>query len=78
MLEPKIAKKGPYVIKEQPGEVYWCSCGYSKKQPYCDGSHNGTDFLPIKVIVKNEGEVAWCGCKQSSNKPYCDGAHSKL
>lgn len=78
MSEPKIAQKAPYVIKEQPGKIYWCSCGDSKKQPYCDGSHQGTSFQPMEVTIEKEEEIAWCGCKRSANKPYCDGAHSKL
>lgn len=78
MSEPKIAQKTPYVIKEQPGKIHWCSCGNSKKQPYCDGSHQGTEFQPMEVTIEKEGEIAWCGCKRSANKPYCDGAHSKL
>ncbi len=78
MSEPTIAQKAPYVLEEKPGKVYWCSCGDSKKQPYCDGSHQGTEFQPMEVTIEKEGKVAWCGCKRSVNKPYCDGAHSKL
>jgi CDGSH-type Zn-finger protein len=78
MTEPKIPQKAPYVIKEQPREVFWCACGQSNNQPYCDGSHQGTEFQPMAVKVEKEGVKAWCGCKHSGNKPYSDGTHSKL
>jgi len=78
MAEPKIAQKGHYVKDEKPGDDLWCACGESSNQPYCDGSHKGTEFQPIKVSIDKEKKVAWCGCKRSSNNPYCDGTHTKL
>lgn len=74
----KIAQKSPYVLDEKPGKKAWCSCGLSRKQPYCDGSHKGTGFQPVVVEIAKEGKVAWCGCKHTQNPPYCDGTHSKL
>lgn len=76
--EPQIPQKSPYVIEEEPGVKWWCSCGRSKNQPYCDGSHAGTDLTPIQVEIKEAKKIAWCGCKQSGNNPYCDGTHAKL
>ena len=79
MSEPTIAQKAPYVLEMKAGDkVAWCACGDSKGQPYCDGSHQGTDFKPTIVTIEKDGNVAWCGCKKSTTKPYCDGTHSKL
>lgn len=73
-----IAQRGPYILDMEPGIYYWCRCGRSKTQPFCDGSHTGTDFSPIEVVIKDKGKVAWCGCKHSKKAPYCDGSHSRL
>jgi len=78
METPKIAKKGPYVLAVDASSFYWCSCGKSNNQPYCDGSHKGSEFSPIKVEISEPKTVAWCGCKKSSNPPFCDGSHAKL
>lgn len=78
MDKPKIAQKMPYVLDMEPGKYYWCACGQSSNQPYCDGSHQGTEFTPIEEEITEAKKVAWCGCKHSGNKPFCDGAHAKL
>ena len=78
MATPESPQLKPYVLDESPGKRAWCACGRSKNQPFCDGSHSGTEFLPIVVEITEAGKVAWCGCKNSGNKPYCDGTHSKL
>jgi len=78
MTEPKIAQKSPFVSKVSPGPYWWCACGGSKTQPFCDGSHKGTGFTPIKMEITEEKTVAWCGCKHSKNAPFCDGSHSGL
>ena len=78
MAMPESPQKKPYVLDESPGKRAWCACGRSQKQPFCDGSHSGTEFRPIVVDVEQAGKVAWCGCKKSGNKPYCDGSHSSL
>jgi len=75
---PKIAKKSPYVLDMEPGKYAWCACGQSSNQPFCDGSHKGTEFTPIIEEITEAKKVAWCGCKQSANKPFCDGTHAKL
>jgi CDGSH-type Zn-finger protein len=72
------ARKLPYVVKLARGDYYWCACGRSKRQPYCDGSHRGTLHSPMKVEQGEPGEVKLCGCKQSGNKPFCDCTHEKL
>jgi CDGSH-type Zn-finger protein len=70
----------PFVVDMQAGDYYWCSCGESEKQPFCDGSHSrkNTGKTPVKVVIDAAKKVAWCGCKESGNKPFCDGAHSKV
>jgi CDGSH-type Zn-finger protein len=78
MPKPKISQKSPFVIKTECKNYAWCACGQSQNQPFCDGSHKGTEFSPIVLKIDEEKNVAWCGCKQSGNKPFCDGTHSKL
>lgn len=78
MDNPKIPQKSPFVLEVTPGKYAWCSCGKSSNQPYCDGSHKGSEFSPIIEEVTETKTVAWCGCKHTQNKPYCDGAHAKL
>ena len=78
MTEPIIAQRFPFVQETQPGAYWWCACGRSKTQPFCDGSHKGTGLGPIKTDIAEAKKVAWCGCKHSNNKPFCDGSHSRL
>jgi CDGSH iron-sulfur domain-containing protein 3 len=78
MPEPVIAQKSPFVQKAEPGTFWWCACGRSKSQPFCDGSHKGTGFTPKKADIPEAKTVAWCGCKHSKNAPFCDGSHSRL
>lgn len=78
MEEPTIAQKKPFVLDMAPGTYYWCACGKSAKQPFCDGSHKGTTFTPIKTEIGEQKKIAWCGCKKSAKAPFCDGAHTKL
>jgi CDGSH iron-sulfur domain-containing protein 3 len=81
----KVAKRGPYGVRLEEGKTYYyCTCGMSKNQPFCDGSHNvfninnGTNFEPL-VFTAAETKTVWlCGCKQSNNLPFCDGTHSSL
>ena len=79
MADPVIAQKSPYSVEVVAGETYsWCACGKSAKQPFCDGSHKGSEFTPVKVEIEEAKRVAWCGCKRSGNKPFCDGSHNRL
>ena len=78
-MEEKIFKKVPFFVKVEEGKPYfWCSCGQSTKQPFCDGSHKGTSFLPIKFVANESKEIYFCGCKQTAKQPFCDGSHKKL
>jgi len=78
MTKPKIADTKPMVMEMQPGTYYWCACGRSSNQPFCDGSHKGTGFSPKQVEIKEAKTVHWCMCKQSKNAPFCDGTHKHL
>lgn len=78
MGKPIIAQKKPYVMDMEAGTYAWCACGKSKKQPFCDGSHKGSEFSPIIEKFEGPKKVAWCGCKHSKTPPYCDGSHNKL
>jgi CDGSH-type Zn-finger protein len=78
MSEPTIAQKAPYVLELPAGTYWWCACGRSANQPFCDGSHKDTSFTPVKLEISEPTKVWLCGCKHSGNKPHCDGAHKKL
>ena len=76
---PRIAQKAPFPVEVSAGKTYfWCACGQSQKQPFCDGSHKDTGFAPIKYTAEADRKAFFCGCKQSANKPLCDGAHKDL
>ena len=78
MDKPIIADRSPVIAELEAGTYWWCSCGRSDKQPYCDGSHAGTGFRPVKVEIEERCRIALCTCKQSENGPRCDGAHARL
>jgi len=79
MSEPVIAQKAPYPVEVEAGKTYfWCACGKSAKQPFCDGSHKESGFAPIAYKAQESGEVWFCGCKHSADKPLCDGTHETL
>jgi CDGSH-type Zn-finger protein len=78
MKTPVIAQKFPAVQKMEKGTYYWCACGRSKAQPFCDGSHKGTEFAPLKVEITESKTVAWCQCKHTKTPPFCDGSHHSI
>jgi CDGSH-type Zn-finger protein len=78
MSDPIIFQKSPIVQKVEPGVYWWCACGRSATQPFCDGSHKGTEFKPIQTDISAPRTVAWCACKHSASKPFCDGTHRTL
>ena len=79
MTAPVIAQKSPYKVGVEAGKKYfWCACGQSKKQPFCDGSHKGSAFQPVAWTADGARDVYFCGCKHSGTKPMCDGTHKRL
>ena len=79
MDAPIPAQKAPYGVEVEAGKRYfWCACGRSQGQPFCDGSHQGTGLTPVMYTPEKSGQVWFCGCKASNNKPVCDGTHNRL
>ena len=76
---PDVAQKAPYAVEVEDGKNYfWCACGKSKKQPFCDGSHKDTSFSPVKWTCDKSGRKFFCGCKATKGQPFCDGTHKSL
>jgi CDGSH iron-sulfur domain-containing protein 3 len=79
MTTPVIAQKSPYAVEVEEGKSYfWCACGKSSKQPFCDGSHKDTGISPVKYTADASKQVYFCGCKQTRRDPFCDGTHVRL
>ena len=77
--QPVVAAKAPIKIAVEAGKDYWwCSCGKSAKQPFCDGAHKGSEFAPKKFEVTKEDKYYLCGCKATANAPFCDGKHKSM
>lgn len=76
MSKATRASDTPFAVDVEAGKSYfWCSCGQSKKQPFCDGSHTGTSFSPLRYDASESKQVFFCGCKVTKNAPLCDGSH---
>ena len=79
MTDAVIAQKSPYAVEVEAGKKYfWCAWGRSQSQPFCDGSHKGTGFTPVKYEALESGRVYLCGCKHTATAPLCDGTHKRL
>ena len=73
------SKKGPYAVDLTAGQtIYFCDCGRSKNQPYCDGGHQGTEFTPMTFTAQETKTYYLCGCKHAGIKPLCDGTHNNI
>jgi CDGSH-type Zn-finger protein len=79
MTERVVVQKKAMPVEVEAGKVYyWCACGLSSNQPFCDGAHKGTDIAPIPYRPETSGKAFFCGCKATKNEPLCDGAHKEL
>jgi CDGSH iron-sulfur domain-containing protein 3 len=79
MTKGSVAGSQPMPIDVEAGKDYfWCSCGQSKKQPFCDGSHKGSEFTPVKWSAETSGTKWFCTCKQTNGEPFCDGSHKAI
>jgi CDGSH-type Zn-finger protein len=79
MTKGSVAGKEPIAFDVEAGKNYfWCSCGQSKNQPFCDGSHKGSEFSPVKWQAEESGTRWFCACKQTSGQPFCDGSHKAI
>ncbi len=76
--KPVIAQKSSLKMIMEPGTYFWCACGRTAKQPFCDGSHKGTAFIPQKVVIDETRLVAWCMCRHSEKGYLCDNKHREL
>jgi CDGSH-type Zn-finger protein len=74
-----VAQKGPYPVAVEAGKTYyWCACGKSRSQPFCDGSHKGSEFSPTPYVAASSTTVYFCGCKRSAKGALCDGTHNSV
>lgn len=78
MSDAVRASDTPFAAEVEAGKNYfWCACGKSATQPFCDGSHQGSEFTPVKYRAEESKKVYFCGCKRTANAPLCDGSHGK-
>jgi CDGSH-type Zn-finger protein len=79
MNGPNIAQREPIaVVVEEGRDYWWCACGLSKTQPFCDGSHKITSFTPVRWTADKPGRKFFCACKHTTRQPFCDGTHKTL
>lgn len=79
MAKGKIVTTSPIPVEVEEGKNYfWCTCGQSANQPFCDGSHKGSEFAPMKWTAEATGRKFFCGCKQTDGQPFCDGSHKNI
>lgn len=76
---PEMPQRAPFKVEVTAGKAYWwCACGRSRSQPFCDGSHKGSGFTPVKHTAESDGPLWFCGCKRTGKEPLCDGTHKTV
>lgn len=76
MSKPERGGDAPIPVEVTSGKSYfWCTCGKSSNQPFCDGSHKGSEFAPMKWTAEEDGKKFFCTCKETAGQPFCDGSH---
>lgn len=79
MQKPETPMKSPCAVDVEQGKSYWwCACGRSASQPFCNGAHKGSEFTPVEYTATETAKVYFCGCKHSQHAPLCDGTHKSL
>ena len=79
MTKPHVAACQPKEVELVEGKKYaWCACGYSEKQPFCDGAHKKCELRPMVFTAQKTEKAYLCQCKYSKNPPYCDGSHNDI
>jgi len=73
-----MSKNLPVMMELEPGTYYWCSCGKTKKEPFCDGSHKDTGKTPVEFVVTEKKKAGLCTCGRTKKAPYCDGTHARV
>jgi CDGSH-type Zn-finger protein len=74
-----MAQKSPFPVEAKSGMSYfWCACGRSATQPFCDGSHKGTGLTPVRFVADADETLYFCGCKATANPPFCDRTHNRI
>lgn len=78
MSDRVMPQKSPYAVDLEAGTYFWCACGRSSKQPFCDGSHRGSEWTPVRYELTVAKKVWFCGCKHTQKAPLCDGSHNRI
>jgi CDGSH-type Zn-finger protein len=73
-----MSKNFPFMAELEPGTYYWCSCGMSRTEPFCDGSHKGTNYDPVRFVVTEKKKAGVCQCQRTKKPPFCDGTHARV
>lgn len=78
MSDALRAGDAPVAVDVEEGKAYfWCACGRSKSQPFCDGAHAGSGLSPVRFDASESTTLYFCTCKATVKQPFCDGSHKQ-